>query len=277
MKGLLHRLAARAAGTATVVRSDARLPYGTDALAWSPAVEDPLVQAPEAAVSSAVPVRVAERPMRVSVAPSERDAQDAYASDRSHEGVIPLPEVHEPRPLSPPRASSPDVSTRVLELATTPELDAGVSRINVPQRALVSAASEENEREPVAMPAEPPSRIAPQSARLARNAAPASPRTSLERAASADPAPLLSPLPNVARAAGGEPPFSTAAQQPLALPLGRSAVPSAASYDEANEVHIHIGRIEVTAVHEAPKARIKPSAKSPAVSLDAFLDARSRR
>jgi hypothetical protein len=54
-------------------------------------------------------------------------------------------------------------------------------------------------------------------------------------------------------------------------PVARRSAP-----DEATEVHIHIGRIDVTAMHEAPKVRAKPGVKSTAVSLDAYLAARSK-
>ena len=59
----------------------------------------------------------------------------------------------------------------------------------------------------------------------------------------------------------------------LAARAAASAVPGR---DEGTEVHIHIGRIEVTAVREAaaPRAR-RPAAQAP-TSLDAYLAARSR-
>jgi hypothetical protein len=46
--------------------------------------------------------------------------------------------------------------------------------------------------------------------------------------------------------------------------------------EESTEVHIHIGRIEVTAVHEtAPLSRERSAAPSP-MSLDAYLVQRGR-
>ena len=46
--------------------------------------------------------------------------------------------------------------------------------------------------------------------------------------------------------------------------------------DAPHEVHIHIGRIEVTAVAEPPAKRPKPKAAPPLQSLDAYLAARGR-
>jgi len=57
-------------------------------------------------------------------------------------------------------------------------------------------------------------------------------------------------------------------------PLGPDAGTPAA--DEPAEVHIHIGRIEVTAVPEAPPPRRRPAKKQAPMSLDAYLAARSR-
>jgi hypothetical protein len=59
-------------------------------------------------------------------------------------------------------------------------------------------------------------------------------------------------------------------------PVGPNVAAQAAA-DEPTEVHIHIGRIEVTAVHEAPAPRTLPSRKQAPMSLDAYLAARSKR
>ena len=46
--------------------------------------------------------------------------------------------------------------------------------------------------------------------------------------------------------------------------------------NEPTEVHIHIGRIEVTAVHEASPQRPKPKARQTAMSLESYLAERSK-
>jgi hypothetical protein len=45
---------------------------------------------------------------------------------------------------------------------------------------------------------------------------------------------------------------------------------------EPGEVHIHIGRVEVTAVHEAPVPRRRPPAAPSPTSLDVYLAGRRR-
>jgi hypothetical protein len=97
---------------------------------------------------------------------------------------------------------------------------------------------------------------------------------SSRRAASADP-PLLLPaaLHPVAGTSGKPSARSPVVGQPFtASPLATSG----AAADEATEVHIHIGRIDVTAVREAPRVRATSSAKSPTLSLDAYLAGRGR-
>jgi hypothetical protein len=51
---------------------------------------------------------------------------------------------------------------------------------------------------------------------------------------------------------------------------------AARAADEATEVHIHIGRIDVTAVHEAPPPRRKQASTQAPMSLDTYLARRSR-
>lgn len=48
------------------------------------------------------------------------------------------------------------------------------------------------------------------------------------------------------------------------------------SENEPTEVHIHIGRIEVTAVHEAAPQRSKPKARQAAMSLESYLAERGK-
>jgi hypothetical protein len=67
------------------------------------------------------------------------------------------------------------------------------------------------------------------------------------------------------RPATGHGPSSTAAGPP----------PQAATAQET-EVHIHIGRIEVTALHEAPRPAARPRERPQPVSLDAYLAARGK-
>jgi hypothetical protein len=62
-------------------------------------------------------------------------------------------------------------------------------------------------------------------------------------------------------------------------PVRRGATPqgsTAAPGEDNTEVHIHIGRIDVTAVHETPAARRRaPGAPAP-MSLDGYLAKQGR-
>jgi hypothetical protein len=286
MKGLLHRLAARAAGTAVALRSDARLPYGADGLAWGDVPESPTMRVPQerppadasrrptptgvesdwgdsaltrAAVSVAEPAPQLPPPFRSNVEGYEQDGQ---ADAALREPPTLRPAVPEASPLSrgaPPHEAAP----AAIESVAAPEgPEAGRSDVPPPQPRLPPA-------EPAAMPPEPPRRTAwPSEAPTWDEPPHPSPR-----AASADPAPLLPPAPHLAADTIGEPAarLPVPERRQIAWPL---ATPASA-VDEATEVHIHIGRIDVTAVHEAPKVRAKP-AKSTAVSLDAYLAARSK-
>jgi len=70
------------------------------------------------------------------------------------------------------------------------------------------------------------------------------------------------------------------ADQPSAQAAVLQAVPRPAgqgiSQPEQADVHIHIGCIEVTAVHEPAASRSRPSPLQPPMSLDAYLAKRGR-
>ena len=57
---------------------------------------------------------------------------------------------------------------------------------------------------------------------------------------------------------------------------GRPTGQGGQSLDDSTEVHIHIGRIEVTAVQEAPAPRTQPRKRPAPTSLEAYLAGRSR-
>ena len=50
----------------------------------------------------------------------------------------------------------------------------------------------------------------------------------------------------------------------------------AAKAEEPTEVHVHIGRIDVTAVHEPAAPRRRPAGAPAPMSLDTYLARRSR-
>src|SRR5262245_18535612 len=97
MNGLLHRLAARAAGTTVAVRCDARLPFAGASFGWGEIDEidappRPLVMEAPAAASHPVPAREAAQPS------TQRD-DPAYAAPAPVRG----------RPSPPPQTPRTDV------------------------------------------------------------------------------------------------------------------------------------------------------------------------
>jgi len=57
----------------------------------------------------------------------------------------------------------------------------------------------------------------------------------------------------------------------------RESDPGYARHAEPSEVHVHIGRIEVTAVQEPPSRRTKREPQRPSPSLEDYLAGRTRR
>ncbi len=67
-------------------------------------------------------------------------------------------------------------------------------------------------------------------------------------------------------------------QQPERAVRGEAGHPSSADASlEPNEVHVHIGRIEVTAVHETPRARPTPGRAPITSRLDGYLRPKGTR
>lgn len=92
------------------------------------------------------------------------------------------------------------------------------------------------------------------------------------------PAPIFAPTP-----AGDSPPLDpSATDRRVRAATGESRaalhapLAAASRSEEPNEVHVHIGRIEVTAVREAPPARRKRSQGKPPMSLGEYLAKRQR-
>src|SRR4051794_40395259 len=281
MKGLLHRLAARAAGTAAPVRSDARLPFGGVNLAWgeTDAAPKPLVMTPTAVARHPAQAHEAARPS------TQRDGSEIVAPapirDRR---LMPSPQLTLRTNLLPPvpqgarddgPSASPTTSPAVPS-APVDQSDPMLSRLvegRPPDAMQVTpihaARSDRPARRPLEPPVPPPS-PRPGAAMHSNEEPPLLvPRVATERVAAAvrgpiDPGhddkglPLRSRVPATARE-----------------PIGPNAGAPAA--DESTEVHIHIGRIEVTAAQEAPSPRNRPSRKqAPRMSLDAYLAARSK-
>ena len=256
MKGLLHRVAARAAGTAVAVRSDAGLPYAGsgaglrdvgEAEAHFPTGAAPLAQMPSASATherdrTTRPVDPADPPAVMGAArtpPPFVDARTDAAAVRDTPTVA-------PNAMIAPRIESAQASDFDELQSTMPPLHAA------PLRSPVAPAA------PAAVETEPATTRAPREA-------PITARTAMRVD---DPAPLM---PREAR----PPPLSPVPQP--ATRRGTSPQSIAAAQSEADtEVHIHIGRIDVTAVHEAPAPRRRAAAAPAPMSLDGYLAQRGR-
>jgi len=257
MKGLLHRLAARATGTALPVHSNARLPFSDIDMTWigdTPGPDDtPPPGTQDGTIASApAPVATAGTP-----------AETGMPQD-----------VTEPAPMLP---------------------DFHETASHRPAVATPSALPERTDRSGSPVPSEHPAiraRVAATEAKETFRESPhagtdSRPRTdTTETATSTGPerqagrhdrhavhAPFTAPPPMMPPA-----PVSTTAPTPLIQHprIAQPEAPVTRPGDEPHEVHIHIGRIEVTAAHEKAPVRPGPKARKPALSLDAYLDARSK-
>lgn len=249
MSGLLQRLGARATGTAWAVHSDARLPFGAARLAdrQVPPDADPAPQAGTArlprahAVDPVVAPPVATRTPAhhaQDIAPTRADPQavpQAPAPPAARVPLVPdglLSPQHVPAPAQPPRAAdAPAPAPTALRPVTT--------AMAAPERAPGFAA----------MPAPV-------------LAAPSTQPTAAALAAPGTPAPLLPARPRN----DAQPHHARTAPNHLFGP--QRASPTA---PQETEVHIHIGRIDVTALHEAPRPKARPRERAQPMSLDAYL------
>ena len=265
MKGLLHRVAARAAGTAAVVRSDSVLPYaGADSgltdisglevgyasattrgslVPAAPGSPMPAVRAASAAHEPAREVQTLDLadPLRAMGAAVTPPAVIAARTDA--EAVRDAPRVMLPARFVSPVASIQPSAVEQLQAFMMPVLPVPLLQGAVPSVA---------QREPE------PAKQAPRETAINERMAlrvdepvPLMPRE-------ARPAPLA-PLPQPAIRRG-------AVAQGLAAPQS----------EPDTEVHIHIGRIDVTAVKEAPAPRRSAAAAPAPMSLDGYLAQRGR-
>ncbi len=241
MTGLLQRLAARANGSAWSVRSDARLPFAAAGLESAPTLAaqapptEPMPLLQPAAPTSARPAQPAAAPAAVPSTPTP----PSRLQQAPWQAPTPAPSA------APPAQPVPLHSGLEPLVSDAPPRPPATRAIRAQQEAPASLAKP-----------------------LAPAAWPVEGAASTQSQPPRDPAPLL--------------PVHTAT--PLsAMPASPAPYARAATWAgsgpstprEDTEVHIHIGRIDITAVHEAPKA--KPRAREPAqpVSLQAYLAKRT--
>ena len=232
MTGLLHRLAARANGTAWTVRSDSRLPFASES--WGQTAIETEAQQTEPstllrpAAAAPAPDRQAAETIAQPNRPRQQQATWQVAASEPPDALMP--------PSTPPRWT---VQQHLIaaDAATSPQ-PPGVRTVS-PQQT-------------------------PGAPAIFR---PAAAQTHAASAfAQSTPEPLLPPVSAnlVAASAGLAPRAQLGAWASTAQPAAR----------EDTEVHIHIGRIDVTAVHEGPKPRPRTRERTQPVSLDTYLAAR---
>lgn len=239
MSGLLHRMAARAAGTAVAIRAD----VGSRAAVGDAPADGIGFQAVASGVAVPVPAMAASSPV---VRPTAWRA-DVAASDPADASA---PATDAPRPVAG-RTEWPAAASSTPATASMPMADAVAPLpLGTPSR-------------PAAGPAPVPG-AAPDGAdrrvvqRPARSAKPAD--------ANVEPAPLLPVGPQPAPLAAAPTPSRRAASPGSGTPQGEADT----------EVHIHIGRIDVTAIPEAPPPRRRTAPAPAPLSLDGYLAHRGR-
>ena len=247
MIGLLHRLAARAAATAAGRRPDARLPPGGTGPAFpaaATAAEPAFAAAPRAPA-----------PMPWEAVPPHAGPHVATPLEGSHVET-PLPHA-DPAPSAipagpDPRAPFPDAAPRRVDAPVPPRMidvsiDDGTAR-----SARAESGPEPADRAAVPHPPHATGRDgAVRAVQVVR-----------------DP-PLMVPLPVANRAP------VPGAFAPAAMTAAAAVAPNGVR-TEPDEVHIHIGRLEGTAVQDGPAARRRPQPARPPMSLDAYFARRGR-
>jgi hypothetical protein len=248
MKGLLHRLAARATGTTVTVRSDARLTLEGLAPARITAGEVPGPSL--TATRSPVPSASTGAPAQLEAAHDQPRAPSAGA------------EPPDPHPARVKPAPSVNVSAASREDRASSDAAIDLSS-SVPPRLLEYAADEDRANAPRSDPAFEP---ADRPVRSADRRPPDGERHGRAVRIVREP-PLLIPLTAVDRSAVTPPVIGAVTRMPGGVWQHSAREP---------DVHIHIRCVEVTAVHEPAAPRRRPVSTPPPMSLDAYLAKRAR-
>jgi hypothetical protein len=253
MKGLLHRLAMRATGTAAALRSDLRLPFGGDGIHWPEPDESQVEGLVGEPARSALPGASASlHAPPHSTGFHEAEGDEAAAMRRMAKAPTPLV----PREKTPQQADAMPPALGSETLVSAHSLPLGRAR-------QAGAAAPGAEALSVTVPRRPLQKAAP---------------TARHGSMPLDvdlPAPLM-PEPHTAARARSTPLMSSMTARSLEA-AARMRGAASARAEDPTEVHVHIGCIEVTAVQETPRLRRRPAAAAPAaMSLDSYLAARQR-
>lgn len=268
MSGLFTRLANQARGRAATLHAPARLPFAPapEALEKTP---DPPHEQPVSDEANDAPAPLVATPATALARPELAPVDDASGLVRSTQSpAIHDPSItHTPQPASAAAAEAPDDTVNTPD-NTTPTARHADRRPARQTDTLKTAQTQTAHRDAAAAPMAstkpedaPDDHTPTTSARRDRAAV----TTTAMRFEFDPPTPLL---PARHPAAATQPP-GPAPSSPRAARESTERLP---------DVHVHIGRIEVTAVPEAPpKPRAKPRTGRAPMSLDEYIARRERR
>lgn len=252
MNGLLHRLAAQAMGRSNTVRSG-RLPY-----APRPSTAESI--SPDVIATSLASANERGRVQLGHASPEGApDQREPLPELAVKPGALPLRDKRDKAFTASPDGGIPGASLSVVKGLSHPSKELPAANAMIDQTTGGAEMAFSGEPNWPASPIEPHPGTNRSGYGLDQSTAPID---------DSSPPPLLpqrAPVRNTeidGRVAGRHSGLRTAAWQ--------------GPVEETTEVHVSIGRIEVTAVHEAPTAKRQPPAASKLMTLDEYL-ARRRR
>lgn len=241
--GTLQRLGARALGQGWTVRSDVRLPFAADRCA-------------EPAPGAGGPTAATETPYAATVpspAPPLRAPLPSGADEPSPSAAL----------LQAPRATSPDRDY-------TPPW---TRQRNAPPDPTSPAMAVETGSMAAVAPVPAPGAPSHASDQAMSRSMPPMASTLLPPVLPPEPAPLL---PDHGAEGTGHPASPAHRVPSVAARQAAGPTPASPAPTGETEVHIRIGRIEVTALQEAPRAKARPRERAQPMSLDAYLEQRRK-
>lgn len=248
MSGLLRRLAGQALnGGGPAIHSQARMPYLAPLEFASSQASQPMAAVQPA--TDPAPAPVAVQPLH-SAPPSNAGPAAAMlpSAAASRPNAVPAP-IGQMQENAPAEAVGPPA-----HFAPASPRPAGPMPADADRFPPLIPGNPGRQGEAASMPAGQPQMTVSQPNPL--------PLTDAQSASPRLPAPLL---------AASRPPLPAESARPASPPPG-SPQTARASLPEANEVHVHIGRIEVTAVHESqPPKRAAALPRRQPLSLDDYL------
>jgi hypothetical protein len=250
MSGLFLRLAAQATEQrGATLHSPARLPYQ----ALPERMEPPSSALDMLRPSGEEERRIPTRPEALSPGVAPIPAPTSLTSESPQEHAPGAARSEDRAPLPPPSLRAMAVRAESGEMPDTPPQEN--TEVATPTRPVDRApASIIDQPVPPPIVQSPSSSEAPQAPSVTRHEARPSLRSRQEQdGAVALPSPLL--------------PTGSHRSAPLPSSAPASAIPAR----EPDEVHIHIGRIEVTAIHESKPASRASRKGAPPLSLDDYL------